>query len=274
MARKITFPRLLSILFMVFLSIIALFPFYCMLIMGTYNINDLVKGIHLLPGKYIAHNWKTLFTVPILTYYKNSILVAVASMILCVFISTMCGYGIAKYDFKGKKALNAVIMVTLLIPTQLSLIALVIEMRKLGLTGTLWPIILPNGASAFGVYWIISYSGKAVPDEVMESGRIDGCTEFRIFWNLSIPFMKPAIITLCLLSFLWAWNALLTPMVLISRQKLFTLPLGIKTLSTGFRNDYGAQILGLSVGTVPILFLFSFFSKNLISGLSGVAVKG
>lgn len=274
MAHKITFSRFLSILFMVLLSLVALFPFYCMLIMGTYNINDLVKGIHLLPGNYTVHNWNTLFTVPILTYYKNSIVAAVASMALCVVISTMCGYAIAKYEFKGKKLLNTVVLVTLLIPTQLSLIALVIEMRKLGLNGTLWPIILPNGASAFGVYWIISYAGKAVPDEVMESGRIDGCSEFRIFISLSLPFLKPAVITLCLLSFLWSWNALLTPMVLISKQKLFTLPLGIKALSTGFRNDYGAQILGLSVGTLPILFFFSFFSKNLISGLSAVAVKG
>ena len=119
-----------------------------------------------------------------------------------------------------------------------------------------------------------SFIGDAIPNEVIESGRIDGCTEYGIFFRISLPFLRPALITLALLSFLWSWNALLVPLVVLNKEALFTLPLGIKSLSTGFRNDYGAQILGLSVGTIPILVFFSFFSKNLISGLSAVAVKG
>lgn len=272
--KKIKVSHVLLILVLLLVTVVSVFPFYCMLIMGTHSINDLFKGIHLLPGKYLAQNWKTLFTVPILTYYKNSFVAGFASMFICLFTSTTCGYGLAKYRFRGRKTIRSLVMALLMIPTQLGLIAYVIEMRMLGLTGTLWPVILPYSANAFGVFWMHSFISQAIPDEVIESGRLDGCGEYRIFWQLSLPFIRPALVTLALLSFLWSWNALLVPLVTLNKEALFTLPLGIKGLATGFRNDYGAQILGLSVGTLPILFFFSFFSKNLINGLASVAVKG
>lgn len=274
MAKRMNFARAMALLAMILISITAMLPFYSMLVMGTYSINDLFTGIKLWPGNHMLNNLTTLFTVPILTYYKNSFLAAAGSALLCIFISAMCGYALAKYKFRLRNTLFGAVVVTLMIPTQLGLIAYMIEMRSLGLLGTLWPIILPNGASAFGVFWMTSFIGEAVPDEVMESARIDGCNEYGIFFKIALAFLRPAMITLGLLSFLWSWNALLVPLVMLNKEKLFTLPLGIKGLSTGFRNDYGAQILGLSVATLPILVFFSFFSKNLISGLSAVAVKG
>lgn len=274
MIRRITISKAIMLLILGLMSIVAVLPFYSMMVMGTYYINDLFTGIKLVPGNYVMENFKTLLNVPILSYYKNSILSAVGSAVLCVMISSMCGYAISKYTFKMKKVLFNFILLTLMIPTQLGLIAFMIEMKYLGLLGTLWPIILPNGASAFGVYWMTSYIQDAIPNEVLESARIDGCNEYSIFFRVALPFIKPAILTLALLSFLWSWNSLLIPLVVLNKESLFTLPLGIKSLSTGFRNDYGAQILGLSVGTIPILVFFSFFSKNLISGLSSAAVKG
>lgn len=274
MTKRLTVPRVIIIALLIAITIVSVFPFYCMLIMGTYSINDLFKGIKLLPGTNLAKNWETLFTVPILSYYKNSVVAGLATVLICLFTSTTCGYGLAKYRFKGRKFLYNMVLALLMIPTQLGLIAYIIEMRYLGLNGTLWPVILPYSASAFGVFWMTSFTSEAIPDEVIESGRIDGCNEFRIFLQISLPFLRPALVTLTLLSFLWSWNALLVPLVTLNKEALFTLPLGIKGLSTGFRNDYGAQILGLSVGTLPILILFSAFSKNLISGLTAVAVKG
>jgi len=274
MIKRITFTKAIMILIIGLMSIVAVLPFYSMMVMGTYYINDLFTGIKMVPGNYIMQNMKTLFTVPIFTYYRNSILSALGSAFLCVIISSMCGYAISKYTFKMKKVLFNFVLLTLMIPTQLGLIAFMIEMNYLGLMGTLWPIILPNGASAFGVYWMTSYIKDAIPDEVIESARIDGCNEYSVFFRIALPFIKPAIITLALLSFLWSWNSLLIPLVVLNKESLFTLPLGIKSLSTGFRNDYGAQILGLSVGTLPILVFFSFFSRSLISGLSSAAVKG
>jgi cellobiose transport system permease protein len=274
MSKRVTFSRSVMIFILCLMSIVALLPFYSMMVMGTYYINDLFTGIKIIPGNYVLQNMKTLFTVPIFTYYKNSVLSAAGSCVLCVLISSMCGYAIAKYTFRMKKMLFNFVLLTLMIPTQLGLIAFMIEMKFLGLLGTLWPIILPNGASAFGVFWMTSFIKDAIPNEVIESSRIDGCNEYGIFFRVALPFIKPAVITLALLSFLWSWNALLVPLVVLNKEALFTLPLGIKSLSTGFRNDYGAQILGLSVGTIPILVFFSFFSKNLISGLSAVAVKG
>ncbi len=271
---RLTLSQVIFFIVMCIIAFISLFPFYEMMVMGSYYINDLFTGIKLVPGNYTLQNYKTLLTVPIYTYYRNSFAAAFGSCFLCVTISSMCGYALAKYQFKLRGPLYKFVMMTLLIPTQLGLIAFLIEMRNFGLLGTLWPVILPNGASAFGVFWMTSFITNAFPNEVMESGRIDGCSEYGIFFRLALPFIRPAIATLFLLSFLWSWNALLVPLVTLSSESLFTLPVGIKSLSSGFRNDYGAQILGLAVGTLPILVFFSIFSKNLIGGLAAAAVKG
>jgi len=183
MIKRITFTKAIMILIIGLMSIVAVLPFYSMMVMGTYYINDLFTGIKMVPGNYIMQNMKTLFTVPIFTYYRNSILSALGSAFLCVIISSMCGYAISKYTFKMKKVLFNFVLLTLMIPTQLGLIAFMIEMNYLGLMGTLWPIILPNGASAFGVYWMTSYIKDAIPDEVIESARIDGCNEYSVFFR-------------------------------------------------------------------------------------------
>jgi multiple sugar transport system permease protein/cellobiose transport system permease protein len=266
--------RVIMILVISALAMIALFPFYSMVMMGTYNSNDLFKGIKWLPGNYTAENLKTLFTIDILRYYRNSLIAAFGSSALCVVVCSMSGYAFAKYDFRLKTGLYRFVILSLLIPTQVGIIAFVIGMRSLGWANTLLPLIIPPSASAFGTFWVAQFAKRAVPNEVLESGRIDGCSEFSVFARLAAPFMLPALTTLWLLMFLLSWNNLMTPLIVLSREELFTLPLGIRQLSTSFRMDYGAQILGLTIATLPILLFFSVFSKSLIGGLSAVAVKG
>ena len=113
-----------------------------------------------------------------------------------------------------------------------------------------------------------------MPDEIIESGRVDGCREFGIFFRLIMPIIRPALITIFLLFFLWSWNNYMTPLVMISDQKYYTIPLSIALISSEYRTDYAARILALSMGTIPILILFSFGSKYLIRGLVAGSVKG
>ncbi len=265
---------IIGFIFITLVSIVAILPFYAMLIMGTYYTNDLFTGMKFIPGNYLGENIKTLFTIDILSFYRNSIVVAGGSALLTVIVCAMAGFAFAKYKFVLKKTLFSSVMVTMMIPMQLGLVAFVIEMQAIGWRNSLLPLIVPPAASAFGVFWMTSFASSAIPDEVMESARIDGCNEFTLFFKIALPFMKAACMTLALLAFLWSWNNLLTPLVVISNEKLYTIPLGIRQLSSTFRNDIAAQVLGLSVTTLPILILFSIFSKSLISGLSAAAVKG
>ena len=117
------------------------------------------------------------------------------------------------------------------------------------------------------------YTKSSIPDSVIESAKIDGCNDFRVFLQIALPFVAPACMTLAMLVFLQSWNNFVVPMIILSNDKLYTIPLGIRQLATTYRFDVGAQILGLTVGTIPMLVVFAAFSKHLISGLAAAAVK-
>ena len=261
-------------LFMVMMSVCALLPFYMMIVMGTHYSEDLYTGVKLFFGKYFVQNFQTVMRQNFLLYYWNSIVVAGCHVAGGLVISALTGYAFAKFEFRGKKFLFAVIVATLAIPEQLGLIGYVLEMRWLGLNNTLFPLIVFGMANAFGVFWMRQYIGSSVPDEIIESGRVDGCREFGIFFRLIIPIIRPALITIFLLLFLWSWNNYMTPLVMISKEKLYTIPLSIALIISEYRTDYAARILALSMGTIPILILFSFGSKYLIQGLVAGSVKG
>jgi cellobiose transport system permease protein len=162
----------------------------------------------------------------------------------------------------------------MMIPGQLGLVAYIIEMRFLGLSGSLIPLILPWVANAFGIYWMTQFMKGAVPNEVLESARIDGCSEVGVFFRIALPFIGPAVTTLSLLVFLWSWNNYLLPLIIVNQPELYTIPLGITTLGNLYRTDLAAQILGLSIGTIPVLVLFAIGSKSFIRGLTTGSVKG
>ena len=266
--------RVPMLIVMLLISAVALFPFYSMLMMGTYKTSDLYSSVKLLPGNYLMENLKRVLATPIFTFYRNSLVVAICSSLACVLVSSLAGYALSKFRFKGRNLVSNFILITMMVPSQLGIVAYVLQMRKMGMTDTLLPLILPFAASAFGVFWIRSFTDRAVPYEVIESARIDGAGEFEIFWKIVMPFIRPACITLLLLAFLWSWNDFLYPLVLINKNELYTIPLGIRQMSGAYSNDTAAQILGLSLSTLPILLLFIAFNKNMIEGLTSSSVKG
>lgn len=255
-------------------SIFALLPFYMMIVMGTYINEDLFTGVKLLPGSYLWENLKTVVGLHFLTYYNNSLMVALIHTVGGVFVSALTGYAFAKYRFKFQNGLFFFILGTLMIPPQLGLVGFVVEMKWLGMTNTLWPLILPGMATPFGVFWMTQYIASSVPDEIIESAKIDGCNDFRIFLQIVIPVIRPALVTIFLLFFLWSWNNYLTPLVIINRDSLYTVPLAISMIGNEFRTDFAARILALTISSIPIIILFAFGSKQLIRGLTAGSVKG
>ena len=269
-----TVRRAVLMLFMLLVSICTIIPFYIMVIMGTYYSNDLFKGLVILPSGYVVENFKRILESHYFRFYFNSFYISTTVAVCAIIVSAMAGYAFAKFTFRMKKTIFNCVLATMMIPSQLGLIAFVWEMKKLGILDSHLPLIIPPMASAFGVFWMTQYIKGSVPTEVIESARIDGCNEYRAFFQIVMPFVKPASISLGLLFFLWNWNSYLVPLVVVTKMELYTVPLGITILNQLYRVDYGAQLLGLSISTIPIIILFVVFSKYFISGLTSVAVKG
>ncbi|MDR1176415.1 MAG: carbohydrate ABC transporter permease [Treponema sp.] len=261
-------------LILVILATVNLIPFILMFVMSTQDNHAIFSGLTFIPGRNLAKNFQSILAVHYFRSLFNSIIVAVCSMMLTVFFSAMAGFAFAKYRFRFKKLAFNTILATMLVPMEIGLVAFVLEMRILHLSQTFLPLILPNIANAFGVFLMNAFMQEAVPFEIMESGRIDGCNDFGVFLRLVFPIIRPAAFTLALISFLNSWNAYLLPMVMINNPRMFTIPLVIAALGNQFVADYGARILGIAVGVLPILLIFVFFSKYITEGLTAGAVKG
>lgn len=258
----------------VFFSLVSLLPFYIMLVMGTYSNADLNTGLKMIPGDYLMENLRTILQTDYFTYYKNSLLVAFTATLGGLVVCSMAGFAFAKYEFKGKEVLFVIVLGTLMIPKQLGLVGFLAEMRAMGMQNTLLPLMIPPMASAFGVFWMRQYMESAVPDELLESAKLDGCNDFRVYSMIVMPVIRPALVTIFLLLFLWSWNDYLTPLIVINKESRYTVPLGASILGNMYRSDYAARILALSMATIPILVLFSLGSRSLIRGLVAGSVKG
>lgn len=263
----------ITLLLFVF-AMITVFPFYLMICMGTHSTAEIFKGLTLLPGKYLWTNLKTVAQSSFGRFYINSLISSGAATIFGTLTSAMAGFALSKYRFRFRGAIVQWVLALMMIPGQISLIAYVMEMRSFHMMNTLWPVIIPFSYSAFGVFWMKQSIDESVPDEVLESARIDGASELRVFFTMVIPFVRAALITIALLLFLWSWNGYLLPLITINDMKQYTVPLGIAMLDGMYRSDYGAKILALTLGTMPLIVMFIFGSKYFIRGLTGGAVKG
>lgn len=259
---------------LILFTLVSLYPFYMMLIMGTYTSYNLSDSISMLPGGHLLENMKTVFESGFMLHYKNSFYIAAMATVLSLIISALTGYGLAKFRFRGRNFLQIFIIAAMMIPTQVGIIGYMIELRTIGLNGTREAIILYYAANCFGSFWIAQYAKTNVPTEVLESARIDGCGELRIFLQIVLSYLKPALATLAILQFMWNWNSYLLPLVILNDSSLYPVTLGISKLATQYNTDYAAQICALSLGTLPLILIFIAGSKYFIQGLTAGDIKG
>ena len=173
--------RFLKILLLALVSLISLFPFYAMIIMATHYNEDIFKGMILLPGNYIRQNLQTVMESNFLQAYFNSLVISAVSVVICVLISAITGFSLSKYRFKLRGAIYAFILATMMVPSQISMVGYVFEMKQLHLSKTLLPLILIWTTNGFGVFWMTQYIKSSVHSEIIESARIDGCAEPAFF---------------------------------------------------------------------------------------------
>lgn len=204
----------------------------------------------------------------------NSILYAGTAGVAGTLISVMAGYSIAKFSYRGKKIVVGMIMGGLLMPIALLTVPLYIEFDALGLTNTIWAVIIPSAVSPFGVFLGMVYASSSVPTELMEAARIDGAGEARIFFTMVLRLLAPAMVTIFLFIFVATWNNFLLPLLMISSNELKPVTLGLYGMMSYFSPDKGAVMLGALLGVIPLIFLFFGLQRFWQSGLAAGAVKG
>ncbi len=206
-------------------------------------------------------------------WFWNSFIVAVATTVLTVIVSTLAAYALAKIPFKGSKALYIYFLFGLLVPGEATIVPLFILVNNLHLINTYAGLILPSVASAMTL--IITYNFfQTLPTELLEAVRVDGGTEFTIYCKIALPLSKPIIATVSLMSFIGSWNNYLWPLLCVFDEKMFTLPIGIPTLLSVERPDYVIPMTANLVASLPIIILYLIFERQIVQGITMEGIKG
>ncbi len=227
----------------------------------------------LTPEKPTTKNYSRLFNErPFAQYFVNSMFVATASTLLTLFFCTLGGFAFAKYQFPGRGPLFTLILASMMIPFQVLLVPLFALIGAFHWFDTYAAIIIPFSASAFGVFLLRQYT-LSVPDQLIDAARIDGASEFGIYWTVVLPVVRPAVGALAIFTFMNDWNNYLWPLIVLRSDEAYTLPLGLAGLVGVYSQEYGMLMAGTLLSTLPIILLFLWMQKEFVSGITLGAVK-
>lgn len=207
------------------------------------------------------------------TAFWNSVIVSSVTSIFLVIFSTLAGYAFAKLRFKGRGPLLLFVIATMAVPMQLGIVPLFIVMSKLGLTGNLAAVIIPNIVTAFGVFWMTQYLSQALPYELIEAARMDGCSMIKTFQHVAIPAAMPAAAMLALFTFVAQWTNFFWPFIVLDASNP-TLPVALQLLQASYFKDYSLIMAGVVISTVPLIAVFVLTGRRLVAGVMEGAVKG
>ncbi len=287
--RKIRIHSVIRFIVCTLLTIISLLPIYIILINATRpNAEIITNGISFLPGTNLIDNFKNM-TDPsyangvyyrifnVLVGYRNSLIIAGSATILTVFFSAMTAYGLTVYDFKGKKFATTFILLVMMVPTQVVSTGFLEFMASLKLLNNYIPLIVPAIAAPATVFFMLQYMKSSFPLDIVEAARIDGCSEFRTFMQISLPIFKPAFAVQAIFAFVANWNNYYNPtMILVNGDSsMKTMPMmvaGVMGISTS--TDYGIQNLAVVLSIIPIVVIYLALSKFIVKGVALGAVKG
>jgi putative chitobiose transport system permease protein len=228
----------------------------------------------LLPAQPSLEAYGRLFAAhPIGTYLLNSTIVSALAVLANLLFCSLAAYPLARLRFAGRGLVLALVVATILIPFQVVMIPLYLLMVQIGLRNTLWALILPQAATAFGIF-LLRQSFLAVPVELEEAARIDGCSPLGEWWNVMLPAARADLITLAMFVFIGTWSDFLWPLIILDDPGLYTLPLGLQQLASSFSLDWRLVAAGSVVSILPVLLLFVLLQRFILPSASGDAVKG
>jgi len=260
--------------FLVTVAVFMLLPFVWMLSTSLKPADEIFG----FPPIIISRNFNLSSYRYLVTEYNivrilgNSLLVSMSFTLLSLFFCSLGGYGFAKYSFPGRGGLFVFLLATLMIPFVVTMVPLYLIMRDLTWIDTFWPLIIPGAANAFGIFFMRQFI-STIPDELLDAARIDGASEFGIYWRIIVPVVSPGLISLGLIFFMGAWNDFLWPLVILKSPEHFTLPLLIRSLIGPVgRTVYNVQMAASIISIIPLLVIFLAFQRRFIEGVTAGAL--
>jgi multiple sugar transport system permease protein len=247
-----------------------------MIVNSTRSGIEIMTSFSFIPGNALKDNWDTVSGYfNLFRGFGNSVMVAIPATILTAYFSAITAYALAVYHFKGGKVLLLTIVVFMMIPGQLSLLGFYNLISKLKMIDSYIPLIIPAIAAPGTVFFLRQYLLSVLSKSLLEAARIDGANELHIFHKIVFPIMLPGVATMAIGAFIGNWNSYLVPLILLNSPEKFTLPVMIASLNSSqdITSNQGAIYLAVAISVIPILVVFSFCSKYIISSISAGAVK-
>jgi putative chitobiose transport system permease protein len=258
------------------LAVITVFPFVWMLLTSIKGPSDPITSVppQFLPNDPTLANYqRVLDTLPILQFFQNSVVVAVITGLLNVLVAALAAYPLAKMRFRGREAIFYLLLATLIVPAQLTYIpSFVLAVNVFGYYDSLPALIFPNIVSAFNIF-LMRQAFRGIPNDLIDAARVDGASEFRIWWQILMPLVRPSLAAVAIFTFVTSWNDFLWPSLMLHTREGMTLPVGLAALQGFFASDARSIAAGVTMTVVPILLFFIVVQRYFSRGLSG-AVKG
>ena len=266
--------RVLSVAFLVVLTLLFIFPLYW-IVTGSFKTQLAINARVPVwfPVDPVITNYQRLLAKPAITWLLNTVILCAAAMALTCVSAAMGGYALAKKRFKGRNFLFTLFVCAMALPKQVILIPLLREMAWLNMHNTLWAVIFPTVGWPFGVFLMKQFS-ETIPNELLEAARIDGAGEARTFTQIVLPLIKPGIGALAIFTFITAWNDYFLQLIMLNDTRVLTISLGIAKLQSELSTDFGLIMAGAAIGSVPIIVIFLIFQKFFTRGITMGAVKG
>jgi multiple sugar transport system permease protein len=255
--------------------VITLFPFIWMVSTSFKGPAEIfTQTPTFIPENPTLENYEKLLTQANLgRSFFNSLVFAIGMMVLSVFFNAMAAYAFAKLSFPGREKIFSLLLLTMMVPGQVTMMPVFLILKNLGLLNTFTGLILPGIGSVFGIFMLRQFM-HAVPEEILEAARIDGCSEFRIFYGIMLPLCRPILATLAIFSFIGAWNEFFWPLIIMLREDMQTLPVALANLNGQFNTDWGLLMSGSVLVVIPVILVFLLAQKHYIKGIAAGGVKG
>ncbi len=269
-------PKFSTHAIMIIGVLITIFPFVWVALMSTHTRSDIYSSP---PPFYVGSNLiqnygKLLELMAFWSILWNSLCVSVMGTAGAVLFCSMCAFGFFAYDFRGKNLIFGIMIASMMVPPVLMLIPSFLTIKFLGILDTPFALWFPGVANAFGIFLIRQYMLNTINRDLLDAAKVDGASDFRIYWSVVLPLIKPALATLGIVMFIGLWNNFLGPLILISSSEKQVLTLALRSVQSIANSPWGAIMLGTFLSMVPLLLAFLFFSKQMMAGLTAGAVKG
>lgn len=254
-------------------GVVMIMPIVFMLLTSLKD-NSEIYELHFLPRAPTLDNYASILVhSPFGRWFLVSFTVATTTTLSVLFFDSLIGYTLAKFRFRGRGIVFVAILSTLMIPTEMLVIPWYVMAKTMGWLDTVWGIMFPGMMTGFGVFLMRQFF-LGVPDELIDAARVDGLNEFKIFWQVALPLVMPALSALAIFAFLGNWTAFLWPLIVTTDPNLYTVPVGLASLSGEFQTDWEMIMTGSSIATIPTLIVFIVLQRNIINGIMLTGLKG